>query len=132
MQESIAHLPALLAYQKGSESPTDIMTILQYQKILLKLQLRMRKWLRSTCSPNLPQDELSQTEDALQVMQKFISKRHPDYQESVHATSWWFQNVSCVYDYIYIHIYIYTQSYTHMFSGVTQLRGIRAIGKLGS
>lgn len=86
-QESIAHLPALLAYQKGSESPTDIMTILQYQKILLKLQLRMRKWLRSTCSPNLPQDELSQTEDALQVMQKFISKRHPDYQESVHESA---------------------------------------------
>eukprot|EP00435_Cladocopium_sp_Y103_P012690 s3322_g3.t1 len=63
------------------------MIILKYQKVLLKLQLQMRKWLRSTCSPNLPQDELSQTEDALQVMQKFISKRHPDYQESESATS---------------------------------------------
>lgn len=86
-QDSVVHLPALLAYQKGSENPTDIMIILKYQKILLKLQLQMRKWLRSTCSPNLPQDELSQTEDALQVMQKFISKRHPDYQESVHDSA---------------------------------------------
>jgi len=84
-QESVAHLPALLAYQKsssGSSIAKTMMIILRYQKVLLKLQLASRRWLRVACTPNLPPEQLIQTKDALQVMHKFLSRRLPGYVSS--------------------------------------------------
>ena len=82
----MAHLPALLAYQKSSSGSSSfaktMMIILRYQKVLLKLQLASRRWLRVACMPNLPPEQLIQTKDALQTMHKFLSRRLPGYVSS--------------------------------------------------
>ena len=74
MCSKFADLPAYLACnqgQNGWEGVSGVLDVLKYQKLMLKIHLSTRKWLRAALMPNLKEADLAKAQQVVKALQGF-------------------------------------------------------------